>query len=78
MTDSSDLDVFIDYDKANHFSPIELVGIKQLLERRLGISVDLTTGSCLAPPLRARIEASAEQVFLMPRLVGPALRLMGG
>ena len=36
-TFSSDLDLFIDYDLGGRFSLVELVGIKQLLERRLGV-----------------------------------------
>jgi predicted nucleotidyltransferase len=57
----SDLDLFIDYDTG--FSLIELVGIKQHLEGRLGIRVDLTTRDSLDPLLRPRIEASAERIF---------------
>jgi uncharacterized protein len=60
---ASDLDLFIDYDRGAHFSLVELVGIKQLLERRLGIQVDLTTRDSLDPLLRDRIEASAERIF---------------
>jgi predicted nucleotidyltransferase len=59
----SDLDLFIDYDQSSRFSLIELVGIKQLLERRLGVPVDLTTRDSLDPLLKDRIEASAERVF---------------
>jgi predicted nucleotidyltransferase len=62
-TTSSDLDLFIDYDLGGRFSLIELVGIKQLLEHRLGVPVDLTTRDSLDPLLRNRIEASAEQIF---------------
>ena len=62
-TSTSDLDVFIDYDRNSRFSLIELVGIKQLLEQRLGIPVDVTTRDSLDPLLRARIEASAERIF---------------
>jgi len=61
--DASDLDLFIDYDRSSRFSLIELVGIKQFLERRLGITVDLTTRDSLDPLLRGRIEASAERIF---------------
>jgi predicted nucleotidyltransferase len=61
-TPFSDLDLFVDYDP-NHFSLVELVGIKQLLENRLGIPVDLITRDSLDPLLRDRIEASAERVF---------------
>ena len=59
----SDLDLFVEYDRDSHFSLVELVGIKQLLERRLGVPVDLTTRDGLDPLLRDRIEASAERVF---------------
>ena len=57
------LDIFIDYDRGSRFSLVELVGIKQLLERRLGVQVDLTTRDSLDPLLRDQIEASAERVF---------------
>ena len=59
----SDLDLLIDYDPNGRFSLIELVGIKQLLERRLGVPVDVTTRDSLDPLLRDRIEASAERIF---------------
>ncbi|HEY1721762.1 MAG TPA: nucleotidyltransferase domain-containing protein [Magnetospirillaceae bacterium] len=62
-TTSSDLDLFVDYDGARRFSLIELVGIKQLLEERLGVPVDVTTRDSLDPLLRARIESSAVRVF---------------
>ena len=62
-TSTSDLDLFIDYNRNSRFSLIELVGIKQLLEQRLGIPVDVTTRDSLDPLLRARIEASAERIF---------------
>jgi predicted nucleotidyltransferase len=59
----SDLDLFIEYDRNSRFSLVELVGIKQLLERRIGVPVDATTRDSLDPRLRDRIEASAERVF---------------
>jgi predicted nucleotidyltransferase len=62
-TTESDLDLFIDYDAARRFSLVELVGIKQLLEQRLGVPVDVTTRDSLDPLLRDRIEASAERIF---------------
>ena len=58
-----DIDLFIEHDGSSRFSLIELVGIKQLLERRLGVPVDLTTRDSLDPLLRDRIEAAAERVF---------------
>lgn len=62
-TRASDLDLFIDYDRGSRFSLVELVGIKQLLEHRLGIPVDVTTRDSLDPLLRDRIESAAERVF---------------
>lgn len=62
-TPQSDLDLLLDYDRDSRFSLIELVGIKQLLERHLGVPVDVTTRDNLDPLLRDRIEASAERVF---------------
>jgi uncharacterized protein len=55
----SDLDLFIDYDRGSRFSLIELVGIKQLPERRLGVPVDVTTRDSLDSLLREKIEASS-------------------
>lgn len=49
----SDLDLFIDYDRGSRFSLVDPVGIKQLLERRLGVPVDLTTRDSLDPLLGA-------------------------
>ena len=60
---ASDLDVFIDFDESSRFSLIELVGIKLLLEERLGVPVDVTTRDSLDPLLRDRIEVSSEQIF---------------
>ncbi len=62
-TAQSDIDVFVDYDAQGKFSLVELVAIKQHLESRLGLRVDLTTRDSLDPLLRASIEASAERVF---------------
>ncbi|HVC61164.1 MAG TPA: nucleotidyltransferase domain-containing protein [Acetobacteraceae bacterium] len=59
----SDIDLFIDYDRNSRLSLIELVGIGQLLEHRLGVPVDVTTRDSLDPLLRDRIEASAERIF---------------
>jgi uncharacterized protein len=60
---SSDLDVFIDYDPDQHFSLLDLVGIKQFLEETLDVEVDVTTRNSLHPMLRADIEQSAIRVF---------------
>src|ERR1700693_6392756 len=59
----SDLDLFVDYDPEGKFSLLELVGIKLLLEQKLGVRVDVTTRDSLHPLLRDDIEQSAVRVF---------------
>ena len=61
--ESSDLDLFIDYDPTSKFNAFDLVGIKQFLEDELEIPVDLTTRDGLHPMLRHDIEQSAIRVF---------------
>lgn len=58
-----DLDLFIDYNPSEPFSMIELVGIKQFLEEKLNVDVDLTTRDSLHPLLKHDIEQSAIRVF---------------
>jgi predicted nucleotidyltransferase len=60
---SSDLDVFIDYDRNSRFNAFDLVGIKEFLEQELGLEVDITTRDGLHPMLRSDIERSALHVF---------------
>jgi uncharacterized protein len=60
---ASDLDLFIDYDRSSSFNALDLVGIKQYLERALGVDVDVTTRDGLHPMLRSDIERSAVRVF---------------
>jgi len=62
-TPESDLDLFIDYDPDSRFSLIDLVGIKLLLEERLGVEADVTTRGGLHPRLRDKIERSAVRIF---------------
>jgi predicted nucleotidyltransferase len=59
----SDLDLFVDYDPGKKFSLVDLVDIKLLLERELGIEVDVTTRDSLHPMLRNDIERTAVRVF---------------
>lgn len=61
--ETSDLDLFIDYDPASRFNAFDLVGIKLFLEERLRLPVDITTRDSLHPRLRARIERSATPIF---------------
>ncbi len=60
---ASDLDLFIDYDRSSAFNAFDLVGIKQYLERALGMDVDVTTRDGLHPMLRSDIEQTAVRVF---------------
>src|ERR1700756_4390567 len=59
----SDLDLFLDYDPKSKFNALDLVAAKRLLQRGLGIKVDLTTRNGLHPLLRKKIEAEAARVF---------------
>src|ERR1700742_4466878 len=59
----SDLDLFLDYDPKGKFNALDLVAAKRLLQRALGIKVDLTTRAGLHPLIRKKIEAEATRVF---------------
>jgi predicted nucleotidyltransferase len=59
----SDLDLFLDYDPKGKFNALDLVAAKRLLQRGLGIKVDLTTRAGLHPLIRKKIEAEATRVF---------------
>ncbi|MGE6740952.1 nucleotidyltransferase family protein [Allorhizobium pseudoryzae] len=61
--ETSDLDLFIDYDPKSRFNALDLVGIKLFLEEELLLDVDVTTRDSLHPILKDRILASAEQIF---------------
>jgi uncharacterized protein len=60
---SSDLDLFVDYDRHGRFNAFDLVGIKLYLERKLDLPVDVTTRDGLHPMLRADIEQAAVRVL---------------
>ena len=62
-TSVSDLDLFIDYDPAAHFSLFELVEAKQMFEDELNRPVDLATRDGLHPRMRDEIEGQAVKVF---------------
>jgi predicted nucleotidyltransferase len=61
--ESSDIDLFVDYDPAGPFSLLELTGIKQFLEKAMVADVDITTRDSLHPLLKDRIERSAIRIF---------------
>ncbi|WP_075292188.1 nucleotidyltransferase family protein [Pararhizobium arenae] len=60
---SSDIDLFIDYDSERRFSLLDLVEIKQYLEERFQLDIDVTTRSSLHPMLRDDIKRSAIRIF---------------
>jgi predicted nucleotidyltransferase len=60
---ASDIDLFIDYDPRGRFSALDLVAAKRLLEKGLGVEVDLTTRNGLHPLIRKKVEAEATRVF---------------
>ena len=61
--ESSDLDLFVDYDKDSRFSAIELLRIKHYLSDALAIDADVTTRDGLHPLIRDEVVASADRVF---------------
>jgi len=61
--ETSDLDLFIDYDKDSRFSAIELLRIKHYVSDALEIDADVTTRDGLHPLIRDEVIASAERVF---------------
>jgi uncharacterized protein len=61
-TETSDVDLFIDYDP-ERFSFVELIRLRERLSEVLGHPADLTTREGLHPLLRPTIEAEAIKVF---------------
>lgn len=59
----SDVDMFIDYNRASSFNAFDLLRIRDLLQTAFGVRVDVTTRDALHPRLRAAIETSAVRVF---------------
>jgi predicted nucleotidyltransferase len=59
----SDLDVFVDIAPGRAFSLLDLCGAQNLLQRKLGIEVDLVTRNGLLPDLRPDIEREAVRIF---------------
>lgn len=59
----SDVDVFIDKDKARKFGFDEFMDVYFLLQERLGQGVDYGTREGLHPVLRPKIEQEAIRVF---------------
>lgn len=73
---SSDLDLFVDYGPAKTFSLLEQIGIKQFLEEKLAVEVDITIRNSLHPmhhgrctPVRAANEAQDANAINVRRKV---------
>lgn len=62
-SETSDIDLFIDYDPSSRFSLFDLAGIKSYLEAELHADVDLTTRDSLHPLLKPDIESGAIRIF---------------
>lgn len=60
--DSSDVDMFVDYDPEK-FSFVELIRLRDALSTALGRPADLTTRRALHPALKEAIEGEAIRVF---------------
>lgn len=60
--EDSDVDLFFDYEKGK-LSLFDLMDVKEQAARILGRKTDIMTRDSLHKVLRARIEASALQVF---------------
>jgi len=62
-TAQSDVDLFLDYDARSGFSALDLVAAQKLLEKGLGVPVDITTRAGLHPLIRKQVERGATRVF---------------
>ncbi len=61
--EDSDLDVIVEFSEGERKSLLQLVGIEQELEEKLGINVDLLTPKSISPYLIDRIEKEAKVVL---------------
>ena len=59
----SDVDLFIDRDPDKKLGLLELVEMKELLEKELACEVDVGARAGLQPALKANIETTAIKVF---------------
>ena len=59
--EASDLDVIVEFEKRK--SLLELVGIEQELEDRLGIKIDLLTEASISPYLMERIKKESKVIL---------------
>ena len=63
----SDLDVLVEFYERK--SLLEIVGIEQELEDKLGMKVDLLTRESISPYLRKRIEKECKEVLVWKRII---------
>ena len=60
QTASSDLDVLVEFERVPGM--LAFVGLAQMLEDRLGVSVDLATRAMIGPRLAPRVQADLTDV----------------
>jgi predicted nucleotidyltransferase len=63
VRETSDVDLFVDYDEDSDLSAIELIRIKHYVSDLLRTDADVTTRVGLHPLIRDEIVASAERIF---------------
>ncbi len=62
-SETSDVDLFFDLERPQGFTLFRLIELQEQMQAILGTHVDLMTRKGIHPRRRARIEASAVQVF---------------
>jgi predicted nucleotidyltransferase len=60
FTDSSDVDVLVEFVPGTHVGLIDLAGIEEELSQLVGRKVDLNTPAFLSPYFREKVLAEAE------------------
>jgi uncharacterized protein len=59
----SDLDVLIDVENGRKFSLLDLVGVKHVIEDKLGLEANMFMNRSLEPVFRAEIAPDVQPVF---------------
>lgn len=63
-TPESDVDLLVEYDPEDVPSLFELIGTKNDLEKRLGVSVDLVTKNALSKYIKDEVLASSKTIYV--------------
>ena len=63
ITEDSDVDIFVDYERDGSFTFVEWLRLEDYLKTMLNRDVDLATRDGLHPRLREGIERSSVRVF---------------